>query len=223
MLKSYCTFDYHRFNVVELENRANQVANGIYTNTSIFSVPIIAKVEFEAIQMGFGAAAADYATYSAVKKTAFTNSRSKIINSLDLLADYTDGIANGDESIIILSGFVPSSTVPQNNIPLVKIESFSLTRSNPLEVTVEIPVITGYGTVNYYCICSERTPIDNLTIVDGQIILDAVTTKIRFDYTKSKKKVYKGLLSTVTYYFYVFASNTVSVSPISDVESIIAV
>ena len=223
MSKSHCILDYHRFNVLALENRASQVANGIYTNTSIFSVPVIAKQEFEAIQMGFSSAAAEYATYGAVKKTAFTNSRSKIINSLDQLADYTDSVADGDESIIILSGFVPSSTVPQSNIPLNKIESFSLTRSNPLEVTVEIPAITGHGAINYFCICSEEAPIENLSIVDGQLVLDTVTTKVRFDFNKSKKKVFKGLLSKATYYFYVFASNTVSVSPISDVKSIIAV
>jgi hypothetical protein len=131
--------------------------------------------------------------------------------------------AKGDESIIILAGFEPTSTIMQSSLPLGVIGNFILTRTNTLEVTVLIPPITGHGSISYFCICSEGAPIENFSIVNGQIVLDNATTKIRFDYTKSKKKIFKGLSSTVTYYFYVFASNAVSVSPISVVKSIIAV
>jgi hypothetical protein len=47
-----------------------------------------------------------------------------MIDTMDLLADYVDGIANGDESIIVLSGFTPSAAVAQSNLPLEKISNF---------------------------------------------------------------------------------------------------
>lgn len=220
---SHCTLGYHQFGTSALDTFANQVSNGIYNNTVQFPAPIIEHDTFSHIKQDFENAAADYATYGAVKKTIFTNTRKKLIDTLDLLADYVDSIANGDESLIILSGFMPSSTIPQGNIPLARIEMFMVKRTaNEGEILVEIPTINHHGTVNYYCICSEGVPIENPTIVDSQLILDNVTNKLRYDYSKSRKKLFKGLTIATTYYFYVFASNTVSVAPVSEVKSLMA-
>lgn len=223
MLQAKCKRDYHKFSDPALETRVNQVSNGIYTNPLIFSSPPISQAEYTNIQEGYITAVSEYNTYGIVKKTALTNSRGKMISTVDLIASYVDDRAQGDESIIILAGFEPTSTTMHSSQPLSVIENFTLTRTNPLEVTVLIPPITGHGSISYFCICSEGAPIENLSIANGQIVLDNVTTKIRFDYTKSKKKVFQGLSSTVTYYFYVFATNAVSVSPISMVKSIVAV
>jgi hypothetical protein len=220
---SHCTFGYHQFGTSALDTFANQVFNGIYNNTPQFPAPIIEREAFNQIKQDFSNAAADYATYGAVKKTIFTNTRKKLIDTLDLMADYVDGIANGDESLIILSGYTPSSTIPQGNIPLTRIEMFVVKRTaNEGEIAVEIPTINHHGTINYYCICSEGIPLVYPTIVDGQLVLENITNKIRYDYSKSRKKLFKGLTIATTYYFYVFASNTVSVAPISEVKSIMA-
>jgi len=220
---SHCTFGYHQFGTSALDTFANQVFNGIFTNATQFSAPIIKQDVFNQIKQDFSNAAADYATYGAVKKTIFTNARKKLIDVLDLTADYVDGVANGDESLIILSGYTPSSTISQGNIPLTKVEMFVVRRTtNEGEIAVEIPTINNHGTINYYCICSEGVPLTNPVIVDGQLVLENVTNKIRYDYSKSRKKLFKGLTIATTYYFYVFASNTVSVAPISEVKSIMA-
>lgn len=220
---AHCTLGYHQFGTSALETFASQVSNGIYNNITQFPAPIIEHDTFSHIKQDFDNAAADYAMYGAVKKTAFTNARKKLIDTLDLLTDYVDGLAQGDESLIILSGFMPSSTVAQGNIPLTRIEMFMVKRTaNEGEIAVEIPTINHHGTVNYYCICSEGVPLENLTIVDGQLILENITNKLRYDYSKSRKKIFKGLTIATTYYFYVFASNTVSVAPVSEGKSLMA-
>jgi hypothetical protein len=78
------------------------------------------QVDFGIIKQEFSNAAADYATYGAVKRTIFTNARKKLIDTIDLMADYIDGIVNGDESLIILSGYMPSSTILQGNYSINK-------------------------------------------------------------------------------------------------------
>lgn len=220
---THCTFGYHQYGTSALDTFANQVYNGIYNNPTSFVTPPIEKSGFESMQNDFSIAAADYATYGAVKKTHFTTARKKIIDALDLTADYVDSVANGDESLIILSGFMPSITTPQGNIPLTRIEMFLVKRTGVEgEIAVEIPVIKAHGSINYYCICSEGVPLVNPTMVDGQLVMDNVAQKIRYDFSKSRKKIFKNLTITSTYYFYVFASNTVSVAPISEAKNLMA-
>jgi hypothetical protein len=209
----HCTFGYHQSGTSALDTFASQVANGIYTNTTPFSSPIIAQTQFVAAQQSFSSAAADYATYGATKKTSFTNARKKLIDVLDLMADYVDSVANGDESIIILSGFVPSASTVQSNTPLVKIDVFTAKRTTTDgEIAVEIPAISNHGSINYFCVCSENAALVNPTIVDGQLVLDSATTKVRYDYSKSRRKSFRALTPGVTYYFYVGSNLTTNVS-----------
>jgi hypothetical protein len=223
MSLQHCTFGYHQSGTSALDTFASQVSNGIYTNTATFSNPTVAQAQFEIAQQAFSTAAADYATYGTTKKTTFTNARKKLIDVLDLMADFVDAIANGDESLIILSGFVPSASAAQSNTPLVKIQVFTAKRTTTDgEIAVEIPAISNHGAINYFCICSENAALVNPTVVDGQLILDSTTTKVRYDYSKSRRKSFRFLTPGVTYYFYVFACNTVSVSPISDAKSLMA-
>jgi hypothetical protein len=219
----HCTFGYHQYGTSTLDTFSSQVSNGIYTNAQPFANPIITASAFSTIQQAFSTAAADYATYGAVKKTTFTNARKTLIDTLDLLADYVDSIAQGDESVIILSGYVPSASISQSNIPLDRIDAFSVKRTNiDAEIAVEIQAINHHGTVNYFCICSEGSPLPNPILVDGQLVLENISNKVRYDFMKSRKKIFKSLQPGVVYYFYVFACNTVSVSPLSDVKSIMA-
>ena len=43
---------------------------------------------------------------------------------------------------------------------------------------------------------------------------------VNFDYNKSRQKVFRGLIPGKTYFIYVFATNLVSVSPLSDFRQI---
>ncbi len=223
MLQAKCKLEYHKFSDAGLEIRVHQVANGIYTNPLIFTTPPLSLAEYTAIQDKYITAVSEYNTYGVVKKTALSTARKKIINTLDLLATYVDSEALGDTSKIILAGFVPTSTTPQNSLPIDKINSFLGYRTDNVgEIAVDIPAVTGRGAITYFCICSEGSSIENPTLMDGQLILDNTTQKIRCDYSKSRKKLFKGLTPGTVYYFYVFACNTASVAPLSDVKSIMA-
>ena len=219
----HCTLGYHRYGTSQLDTFSAEVGNGIYTNPTVFINPPFAPAEYDKVRAIFEAAAADYAKYGAVKKTAFVAARKKLIDVLDVQADYVDGIANGDASIIQLAGFIPSSSTPQSSSPLEKINSFIAKRTdNSGEVYVEIPSIKGYGTINYGCIVSEGAPLSAITINDGQITLTDNTATVRIDFNKSRKKLFKSLTIGTTYYFYVYATNAVSVSPISDSKTVMA-
>lgn len=223
MISSRCTFGYHYFGTSQLDTMANGVANGVYNNPTTFPTSPITQAAFATIRQAYNTTAADYATYGATKKTAFVNAQKTLINALDLLADYVNSVALGDQSIIILAGFTPSSTVVQSNTPVGQINAFVVRRSNTIgEIMVEIPAIKNHGTINYFCCCSEGTPLTNPVMVNGQLKTDPADGFVRIDTNKSRKKIFTGLTPGVMYYFYVSASNTVSVSPLSDVKALMA-
>ena len=222
MVVVHCTMGYHRFNVTKLDTQADEVYNGVYNNPTSFPSPPVTATVFHTKKQTFSDAAADYATYGLVKKTEFIHARTEMIDTLDQTANYVDGVANGDISIIVLSGFAPSSSDAKKKAPLGKIEVFNVKRTdNPGEIAVEIAPIVNNGVSSYYCICSEE-PIDHLVMNDGQLNFAAVSKPMFINFSKSRRKVFKQLTPGVMYYFYVFATNTVSVSAVSDVRSLMA-
>lgn len=223
MANQFCKLEYRRYGAPKLDTFSNQVLNGIYSNAAIFTTPPIPRQEFEDTFKAFTTAAADYKTFGITKKTAFLNAKTRLLYTLDSLAGYVDTVARGDVSTIALSGFDPSKETYQRATPLDKISSFSFKRTNVSgQIIVDIPVITNKGTVNYCCVCSEGEPISNPALVNGQIILEQGDPQVRQDFNKARRKVFNGLTPGVVYYFYVFATNTVSVSPLSDVKSVMA-
>jgi hypothetical protein len=223
MSKIHCTVVYHKYGSSVLDTFAGGVSNGIYTNPSVFVNPPFTQDEFDKERALFNAASSDYDLYGAVKKTAFVSARKKLIDALDVQADYVDGIANGDASIILLSGLIPSLPTTSTNAPLEKINAFTVKRVDAMVgIAVEIPAIIGYGPINYGCIVSEGAPLSVSLMNDGQIMLNETTGTVRFDFNKGRKKTFKSLTVGITYYVYVFAINSVSVSPLSDAKTIMA-
>jgi hypothetical protein len=66
------------------------------------------------------------------------------------------------------------------------------------------------------------TPLTTTALVNGQLQTEAADAKVRIDVNKSRKKVFTGLTPGVSYHFYVTASNTAGVAPLSDVKSLMA-
>lgn len=223
MKKQYCMMSYHRSTVSELDTFSNGVENGVYSNITIFLEPPFNQAAFAANKDSFAIAAAEYATYGNTKKVAFQEARETLINTLDALAAFVDETASGNESIILLAGFVPSSASLQNNLPLEKINYFVLKRTeNSGEVVVEIPAISGYGNINYHCICIESKELENHYITNGQLKLDTKDNNVVLDSNKSRRKIFTRLTPGTNYYFYVYATNTVSVSSLSDAKTLMA-
>jgi len=223
MANQFCKLEFHKFGASRLDTFTSQVKNGIYTNPTVFVAPPVSEADFTTTQETFTTAAAEYSTFGLTKKTAYLTAKSDLLERLDTLANFDDNTSNGDVSIIALSGYEPSKETYQRATPLNKIETFLLKRTNVAgQIIIEIPVISNKGTVNYCCVCSEGVPIANPVLNNGQIILEEGDPQVRQDFNKSRRKVFNGLTPGKVYYFYVFATNTVSVSPISDAKNLMA-
>ncbi len=223
MRQSYCKLSFHRFGASQLDSFSNRVKNGIYTNATTFATPVIVAADFTTVLTAFLTAAADYEQYGITKKTAYLTARLDLMEALDQLATYVNTVANGDVSIIALAGYEPSREMSQRSQPLPKIESFTAKRSdNSGQIVVNIPALVNYGVVNYGCLCSEGEPLSNFLMVNGQIKITPTDPLVYQDLNKTRRKVFSGLTPGTIYYFYVFAVNTVSVSPVSDVKQVMA-
>ena len=214
---------FRRYGAPRLLDFTIKVYNGIYENVTVFPTPTVPRDEYETVMNKFETTYSSYKALGFTRKQDFLDARDKLLTVLDTLASYVDAIARGNASTIALSGFEPSKETYQRATPLEKIESFTFKRTNVTgQIIVEIPVISNKGTVNYACICSEGEPISNPSLLNGQIVLAPGDPAVRQDFNKSRRKIFNGLTPGVVYYFYVFATNTVSVSPLSDVKSVMA-
>ena len=217
----YCLREYHNFGTSKLDTFVTEVLNGIYSNVSVFATPPIASTVFESTQATFSTAAAEYKQFGITKKTAFFGAKDALMYQVDQTAEYVDSIAQGDISVIALAGFTPSREQFQRVQPLEKISAFLMRRSDVSgEIIVEIPAIVDKGSISYSCVCVEGAPLSNTNLINGQIVLAADDPKIHQDCNKSRRKVFQALTPGLKYYFYVFASNSISVSPLSDPKSL---
>jgi len=217
MKTPFCTLDFHNFGTPKLETFMSEISNGIYNNPIVFVTPTIAKSVFEVTQTTFADAAADYKKFGLTKKTPFVAAKESLMYQLDQLAGYVDSIAQGDVSTIALAGFTPSREAYQRVPVLTKIPVFSSRTTDVSgEVKLEIPAIVNCGSITYNCVCVEGAPLTNAQVVNGQIVMAAGDPQIHYDLNKSRKKVFQSLTPGSQYYFYVYASNSAGVSPLSD-------
>jgi len=223
MSRQFSKLEFRRYGAPRLLEFANQVYSGIYENTAVFASPVVPREEYEVVMQKFEKAYANYKSLGFTRKQDFLDARNKLLNYLDSLAEYVDSVAKGNASTIALSGFEPSKETYQRATPLDKIENFVFKRTSVSgQIIVDIPVISNKGTVNYACICSEGEPLSNPMLFNGQLMVAPGDPAVRQDFNKSRRKVFNGLTPGVVYYFYVFATNTVSVSPLSDAKSVMA-
>jgi hypothetical protein len=222
MLQQRCLLNYHQYGISELDTQSNMVYNGIYSNALIFPTSPVIKTDFDDHKAAFSSAAADYLTFGFTKKTIFLEARKALINDLDQTADYVNTVAQGDPSIIMLAGYAPTAAEAHKNTPLEKIPVFTMVHTTVSgEIVIEIPAIVGQGSVTYSCFCSQGAPLSHPYLINGKLKLDASDPEVHGDVTKGRRKIFTGLIPGVLYYFYVYATNSVSVSPLSDARSII--
>jgi hypothetical protein len=223
MKNRFCKLEFHTYGTSKLDTFSSEVKNGIYMNTAVFLSPTVSETNFSVVLTDFNTAAADYAQFGITKKTVFETKRDKLVSYLDSLAKYVDSVAQGDVSIIALAGFVPSS-IGTDRVPVLdKIQYFLLKRTDVAgEIIVDIRPISNKGALNYGCICVEGTPLSQPVFVNGQLKLSADDPAVLQDANKSRRKVFTGLTPGVMYFFYVYATNSVSVSPLSDPKNLLA-
>ncbi|WNM18640.1 hypothetical protein [Flavobacterium capsici] len=165
----------------------------------------------------------EYDKYGPSKKTDFDVAFNVMMAMLNALAAYVNSVALGDASKIVLSGFEPTKEAYQPAQPLENPTSCTIKRSeNAGEIIVNIAPLNNYGVVNYGCICVEGKELDGVSIINGQLVMPEGGPSVRYDLNKSKRKVFSGLKVGVVYYFYVYAINSVSVSPLSIAQKLMA-
>jgi len=220
MKKQVCRLSFHRFVKEKLAGFANGVKDGIFKNITVFISPPFASDELANSITEYITAMNIYNANGKNYKTAYLNSKEKLMFSLDKLAAYVNEIANGDPSIITLAGFEATAGTSQSAPVLGKILIVEVIVSNVGgQVILETPAITGKGVTGYGLILVSGAPLsvenndnDTLNIVasEGQ--------KIIFTLSKGKRKVVNGLDSSLTYYGYMYAVNATGVSPLSDAK-----
>lgn len=213
----YCKLDFHKASVSKLGSLSNEVRNGIYNNPMVFASPPVTAIAFNTARSEFSKAAADNKMYGITCRTAFEIKRNNLMKILDRMAAYVDLVADGGASIIALSGFSPSQGDSMEVTALNKIASFKIEVPVPGQIDVVIPAINNKGLINYSCICAKGGPLLSTNIINQQFVFATDSPEIRFDCSRGRRKIFRALTPGVQYYFYVYAANSVSVSPLSDV------
>lgn len=94
--------------------------------------------------------------------------KGQLMDKLNQLAIYVNGIANGDASKISMAGYEPTASISQAAPELNKIEMVLVTPSNVNgQVFIETPAITNKGVSGYGLILVSGTPlgVDNFRLV----------------------------------------------------------
>ncbi len=223
-LTIHCSLSYHESKIETLPVFANGVSLGVYGNPTVFDPkgampPPYSQADFTTFITNEETAYAAYKQGGKAQKPAFNAARTALMGGLDKMATYVDAIANGDENIIMLAGFVPTGLIggaakmasplaPQ----LVKVENGASTG----ELNAECE---SYHLNHHYgCIVSEGKPLSSGTKLNaqGQIIIDpAQTNRIFIDVNNERKKKFTGLTKGTDYFFYFYVVNTGGVSPLS--------
>ncbi len=216
MKKIRCRLEYRKMSNQKLIVLCISVANGIYNDTAQFASPIVTQAVFTTTFTRYAEAAARYENAPRIEKTAMLEARKEMIDVLDRLTVYVDEIANGDASLINLSGFVPTKDSINKSNPLAVSESFEVRRTANLgEVEVEVHKISGYDAIWYFVICSSESNLPPNSIVDGVLNINSLGEEDKICLTKSRIKVFSNLQTGRVYYFYLIGANTVSVSQLS--------
>lgn len=221
MLTQNCKLRFNRLKKEAFNGLLNEVKNGIYTNSSVFITPPVTEPEFLELHNTFLEARANFETYGITKKTDYIAARKAMFDILMLLAQYVNTVAHGNVSVIALSGFTPTVAVPKKNQVLEKFTHFEIIRNNVEgELMITIPPVLDKGTVHYSCLCIKGPDFPEVSLKNGQIEINSHGAPLLIDTTKSRKKKFTRLTPGSLYHLYVYATNTVSVSPISDVKSV---
>ena len=193
-----------------------RVANGIYNDPAQFASPAVTQAAFNATFTMFTDSVARYENAPKLEKTAMLAARKEMISVLDRLTVYVDDIANGDASLINLSGFEPTKENVNKSNPLAASEAFDVRRTANLgEVEVEIHKMNGYEAIWYFVICSTSSNLPPNLIVNGMLNCNAFDSEDKICLTKGRTKVFSSLQTGKMYYFYMIGANAVSVSPLS--------
>jgi hypothetical protein len=221
--KSLCKRNYRQAGNLAVEDRAEGVKTGIYTNAATFAAPPITQAAF----------AANILTYSNTRKAheqggtaqlpAFTAARKVLIGNLDKLASYVDEVALGDAQIVKLAGFEATNDITDiaskaiNTAPATPQNiTFRRVENNSGQMVAECELYgTGYRYISFL-VENSSLPAGVLVDDNGNITIPAgVTVNIVINVSLQRKKLFKGLTPGSNYNVYYVVVNAKGASGIS--------
>lgn len=234
MSKQHCSLSYHKAHLDELDVFAVGVRDGIFNNAGTFATPPFTQVAFQPLIDNYINTRGAYVQGGLAQKGPFQAAKTALVTGLDTMADYVDEIANGNENIILLAGFVPTKPGSTEHNAPAQTEPAKITRGATGELFAEVPNVPG---AEYYgCIVFAGMPMPpqlSLNAVGQLVVINnenpgpepeprpaSGAIVAAFDLTKSRKKKFTGLQTHMVYYFYFYAANSTGLSPLSVVSSL---
>lgn len=229
MAKSRSSFAYHRLKLDLIDVFAIGVRDGIFNNPVTFSTPPVNQTAFQALIDAYVNTRGAYKMGGLAQKPAFEQAKNNLMKGLDSTADYVNGVANGNELIIILAGYTPTKTTQSNAPAPQQPTGVSLVRANTGELLSECdnqPVAD-----THLAFLTPNAPIPaNISISGtGQLVVTSAMqgpqgvqgsnapAQVDFiiDLNKNRKKKFMGLTPGTTYFVTYVAINAQGVSSFS--------
>jgi hypothetical protein len=216
--KVRCKRDYRFLKPGEVGIAVGKIKTGLYSHAEHFPHPDPTEEEYADLIKEYTD------TFSAYKghtkpMSALQRVLKKLIKATDLLADYVDKQANNNAVIIELAGFKATQQyVGKKNVP----EQCTVTvkRGKSRELITNCPKVENAD--SYGAILTDKPLPHGTYIEDGKLYFSKAAAALQggviiFALTKARKKVFRNLEVSVTYYIYYWAGNANGISPLSEV------
>lgn len=222
MANPHCSLSFKRQKLGTLDVFATGVREGIYVvNPTVFASPPLT-------QNAFGTLITDYTSAWNIFKNArgqatrgaFNATQDALLAGLITLAEFVDGVAAGNPTIIEQGGFVPTrsntGTTPAPNV----ITGAMLLLGATQELTTDCDAQPQIDT--YAAILTEGVPLPpEISIAnDGQLLFQHAVVPLPrsmyISFSKSRKKSFTGLTVGTVYYLTMFGIGTGGVSQLCD-------
>jgi len=204
----------------QLDLKAAAVKKGLTDNAVDFPSPPVSPATFATLILNFTNTRSAYKLGGIDQKPNYDAAKLALLNGMNDTADYVDEIANGDSSLIIKGGFVPTKTVASPvPAPAQPVDVEVKREAGIGNIAIECPAID--GAEFYGLIVSEGAPLNNFLFLNGQLRFEPMQpNSFGIDVNKSRKKKVLNLTPGTMYYFYMYAGNANGISPLSVVTEL---
>ena len=215
-----CGLGFHNYKSGKFNDFAEGVLTGMEENSTIFD-QATAPVTTLILAALIATMLSDFSKYKKgglAQKQTYLTSKGFVMDALNKLIPWVNGIAKGNAKIIILAGYEATYSLPAHKPG---------EEDAPVKITVKNGQTTGSFTAecetfglnrSYGCIVSEGKELDtNMTISGlGQIKFPAGSTNVIYhDLNHSRSKKFMDLTPGVKYWFYFYVISTTGVTSLS--------
>lgn len=231
-----CSRSYHNSKVDFFPVFAGGVRDGIFDNPQTFATPPFTFIDFNNLLDNYNNKRYLYEQGGKSQRGPYRDAKAALMAKLDELANYVDGVANGNANIITLAGFVATKQSRSKSVRPDEPTGVVLTRGKKGILIAECDPQD--QSVHFGCILTAHKPLPSSVILtkNGQLqiiedVNDAdsknaqleaanIMVTALIDLKPQRKKEFTNLKPGVTYFVVYYASNSAGVSPFSLTVSI---